>query len=576
MSVVLSEHLPLLASAPDGIQKLRGLILELAVRGKLVPQNPNDEPASELLKQIVKERVQQEENGTGKKSKPTPPVRKDEQAFELPDGWAWVRFADVTSYIQRGKGPDYADKSDYVVVSQKCVRWHGLDLSQARWITPESFSKYDTIRLLRGGDVLWNSTGTGTIGRAVVVPSLEAGQVLVADSHVTVVRSVLMSPIYLWRWIQSPSVQREIEGSASGSTNQIELATSTVTAHPLPLPPLAEQHRIVAKVDELMALCDRLEAEQADAVGAHARLVETLLGTLTQSTDAADLAANWKRLAEHFDTLFITEASIDALKQTVLQLAVMGKLVPQNVDAEPASGLLKRIEQERARLEMEGVCKKSKPLHPVSDGEFPFEVPASWKWVRIGNYVLHTDYGLSEKTTEMTDGVPILKMGDIQAGEVILGGQKAVPATTEGLPYLFLEPDDLLYNRTNSAELVGKTGIYRGPSQRYSFASYLIRIRCAKQITSPKYLNLVMNSPFFRQTEIVPHLKQQCGQANVNGTILRNMRIPVPPAEEQHRIVAKVEELMALCGRLKADLATARQRQGTLADTLIESALEAA
>ena len=141
---------------------------------------------------------------------------------------------------------------------------------------------------------------------------------------------------------------------------------------------------------------------------------------------------------------------------------------------------------------------------------------------------------------------------------------------------MFLEPDDLLYNRTNSAELVGKTGIFRGPAQQYSFASYLIRIRCANGMVSPTFLNFAMNAPMFRETEIVPHLKQQCGQANVNGTILRNMRIPVPPTAEQHRIVAKVDELMALCDRLKADLVDSRSRQAQLADTLIATALEAA
>ncbi|MBK8890944.1 MAG: restriction endonuclease subunit S [Dechloromonas sp.] len=135
----------------------------------------------------------------------------------------------------------------------------------------------------------------------------------------------------------------------------------------VPVPPLAEQHRIVAKVDELMALCDRLEAEQTDAGAAHARLVATLLGTLTQSADAAELAANWQRLAEHFDTLFTTEASLDALKQTILQLAVMGKLVPQDPNDEPASELLKRIAKERARLEAEGTGKKSKATPLVGE-----------------------------------------------------------------------------------------------------------------------------------------------------------------------------------------------------------------
>jgi type I restriction enzyme S subunit len=325
-----------------------------------------------------------------------------------------------------------------------------------------------------------------------------------------------------------------------------------------------------------MALCDRLEQEVGAGETAHAKLVETLLGTLTQSTDAAELAANWQRLAEHFDTLFTTEASLDALKRTILQLAVMGKLVPQDPNDEPANELLLRIAQERTRLETEGVCKKSKPMPPVGDDDGPFELPVGWIWERIGNYVLQTDYGLSEKTFAVADGIPVLKMGDIQGGNVILGGQKAVPPMTEGLPYLLLEPGDLLYNSTNSSELVGKTGIFRGPAQQFSFASYLIRIRCANWLVSPTFLNFVMNSPLFRETEIVPHLKQQCGQANVNGTILRNMRVPVPPAAEQHRIVAKVDELMAFCDRLKADLVESRNRQQRLATTLIETALEAA
>lgn len=384
-----------------------------------------------------------------------------------------------------------------------------------------------------------------------------------------------VSAYYAYRIFQKLDLTGEINLYRKG-VGISNLSGKALSSIPLPLPPLAEQRRIVAKVDELMALCDRLETEQADAEAAHARLVETLLATLTQSADAAELAANWQRLAGHFGTLLTTEAAIDALKQTVLQLAVMGKLVPQDPNDEPASELLKRIAHERAQLETEGICKKSKLLPEVLAAEWPFDLPEGWSWERIGNYVLQTDYGLSEKTFPTTEGIPILKMGDIQGGKVVLGGQKAVPPGTEGLPYLLLEPDDLLYNRTNSAELVGKTGIYRGPPKRYSFASYLIRIRCAKEIAPAGYLNLVMNSSVFREKEVVPHLKQQCGQANVNGTILRNMRIPVAPAAEQHRIIAKVDELMALCDRLKADLANARQRQATLADTLIAAALEAA
>ncbi|WP_445368329.1 restriction endonuclease subunit S [Methylomonas sp. BW4-1] len=265
--------------------------------------------------------------------------------------------------------------------------------------------------MLCEGDVLWNSTGTGTIGRACVIPELEHKPILVADSHVTVIRPIAFLSVFLWRWIQSPSVQSKIESAASGTTNQIELNTSTVISHPFPLPPLAEQHRIVAKVDELMALCDQLEAQHINAAEAHEKLVSHLLGTLTSTTVSPELvegplakdaahasiirqahdsvrtesfAENWQRIAAHFDTLFTTEASIDALKQTLLQLAVMGKLVPQDPNDEPASELLKRIQAEKAKLIAEGKIKKDKPLPAIAVDEKPFELPKEWEWVMLG------------------------------------------------------------------------------------------------------------------------------------------------------------------------------------------------
>lgn len=164
--------------------------------------------------------------------------------------------------------------------------------------------------------------------------------------------------------------------------------------------------------------------------------------------------------------------------------------------------------------------------------------------------------GSSVKSHNCEQGVPVLKMGDIQEGKLVLGGQKKVPRQIEDLPQLFLKRFDLLYNRTNSAELVGKTGIYLGEDDTYTFASYLIRIRFPTRLRNPAYSNLAMNAPYFRVTQIMPELRQQCGQANVNGTKLRNMVIPVPPLAEQHRIVAKVDELMAICAKLDVQLAT--------------------
>ena len=569
----LPAHLDLIAAAPDGIRKLRGLILELAVRGKLVAQDPSDEPAGELLKRIARERARLEAEGTCRKSEAMAVVGKDEQPFALPEGWEWSRLSAV-SLVNPRNAADDSTVASFVPMAMIGTSFDGKHLQEHR----------------KWGEIKQGFThfAENDIGVAKITPCFENSKACIFENlqsgigagttELHIVRSMggTLAPRFVLAYLKGPMFLQIGETRMTGTAGQKRLPKEFLEQNPFPLPPLAEQHRIVAKVDELMALCDRLEAEQTDADAAHARLVDTLLATLTRSADTAELSANWQRLAEHFDTLFTTESSLDALRQTILQLAVMGKLVPQDPDDEPASELLKRIAKERARLEAAGVCKKSKGMPLVGEDEQPFEVPEGWAWERIGNYVLQTDYGLSEKTLATTDGVPVLKMGDIQSGNVILGGQKAVPSTTEGLPYLLLEPGDLLYNRTNSAELVGKTGIFRGQTQQYSFASYLIRIRCAKDMTLPAFLNLTMNAPMFRDTEIVPHLKQQCGQANVNGTILRNMRIPVPPAAEQHRIVAKVDELLALVDRLKADLAGSGAKQERLAAALIESALQAA
>jgi len=236
-------------------------ILQAAVQGKLVPQNPHDEPASELLKRIQREKTQLFKEGKLKKEKPLPPITDDEIPYDLPEGWIWCRSDDICAYIQRGRSPEYSEEKIYPVVSQKCVQWDGVDMDKARFVTPESVSKYEEIRLLQTGDLLWNSTGQGTLGRiAIYDEKLNSYQLAVADSHVTVLRPLRILSKYMYCWFAAPEVQNTIEEKATGSTKQIELATSTIMNYVFPLPPLEEQQRIVTKVDELMALCDELKA----------------------------------------------------------------------------------------------------------------------------------------------------------------------------------------------------------------------------------------------------------------------------------------------------------------------------
>ncbi|MDI9072282.1 restriction endonuclease subunit S [Xanthomonas oryzae pv. oryzae] len=516
MTALLTHNLPMLAGAPNGIKKLRELILELAVRGKLVPQDPSDEPASELLKRIAGEKARLVAEGKIKRGKALAKIGAEEKTFELPEQWAWVRLADLAS-PQAG----FAFKSGGFNTSGL-----GFPLIRIRDVGQE-FSgtfyegEYRSEFVVEGGDYLISMDGQFRV-------ATWQGDTALLNQRVS--RLIFFGNESVRRFIASSLQARllELQGVKAYTTVD-HLSGGQISEAVIALPPLAEQHRIVAKVDELMGLCDQLEARQADADSAHAQLVQALLDSLTQARDAEDFAHSWQRLAEHFHTLFTTESSIDALKQTLLQLAVMGKLVPQDPSDEQASELLQRIAEEKMRLVAAGKLKKQKPLEGISSTETPFEIPSSWAWSKIGVIALSTEYGLSEKTSNLQDGAPVLKMGDIQGGNVLLGGQMKVSKKTEGLPELYLEPEDLLYNRTNSAELVGKTGIFLGQSGEYTFASYLIRIRCSKGLFSPFYLNASMNSPGFRETQIQPYLKQQCGQANVNGTIMKSMMVSVPP-----------------------------------------------
>ena len=338
----------------------------------------------------------------------------------------------------------------------------------------------------------------------------------------------------------------------------------------IPLPPVAEQHRIVAKVNELMAICKRLEAARAEREATRDRLATASLVRLNvPDPDPAmfqhDVAFSLKNLTP----LTTRPDQIKALRQTILNLAVRGKLVPQHPNDEPASKLLKRISLERNDLVARKVLRREKPLATIDANKPPFKVPSAWEWSRIGDAVLFTQYGTSTKSSSSEQGVPVLTMGNVQDGLIVWRNEKRIPNTAEELPALYLKQFDLLYNRTNSAELVGKTGIYLGEDDCRTFASYLIRIRASREHFSPHFLNLTMNTPEFRETQIVPLIKKQTGQANVNGTALRHMLIPVPPLAEQRRIVAKVDELMGLCDQLEAGLTTDEETRGRLVEALL-------
>lgn len=573
---LLEQHFDTAFAAPDGIKKLRELILTLAMQGKLVPQDPSDQPASELLKEIEAEKQRLVQAGKLKKPKPLPPVSEEEKPYALPQGWGWVKFGDISSYIQRGKGPSYVDFSTHRVISQKCVRWYGLDLEPARYIDPESLEKYEAIRFLQGGDLLWNSTGTGTIGRACLVPHNLNNAELVADSHVTIVRTLTVNNQFLWRWVQSPWVQAGIEKSASGTTNQIELNTSTVVNHLIPLPPLAEQNRIVAKIDELMARCDALEklraAQQEQRLTVHAAAIKQLLNIA--KPDQHQRAQTF--LAEHFGELYTVKENVAELRKAILQLAVMGKLVPQNPDDQPASELLKDIEAEKQRLVKAGKIKKPKPLPPVSEEEKPYALPQGWEWVRLDEIV---DIGSGVTKGRNLTGrevvsVPYLRVANVQRGYLDLSIVKEIDLPKSELEKYSLITGDLLITEGGDWDKVGRTCIWRGEVSVCAHQNHVFRARRYIESQSEVWLEKYLNS-WPARTYFAAASKQTTNLASINKTQLQRCPIPLPPASEQNFIVARADELMSLCDELDQQIEVANSKQAELLNALIHAQSQA-
>ena len=524
-------------------QQLKNSILQMAVQGKLVPQDTNDEPASVLLERIrtekerlIKEKkIKREKNPSVifKGADNTPyekigdEVRSlaDEVPFEIPDSWEWVRLIDVCEYIQRGKSPKYSPIKKYPVVAQKCNQWSGFSIEKAQFIEPNSLSSYGPERLLQDNDLMWNSTGLGTLGRmAIYKTAANPYELAVADSHVTVIRPLkqFVLPEYLYYYFANPSVQSVIEDQADGTTKQKELATATIKAYLTPIPPLDEQRRILAKLTEVLPVVKNY-------------------GVVYDETTA------------------MQEAFPESLKKSILQEAVQGKLVPQDPSDEPAEALLERIRAEKQRLIKEGKIKKDKHesvifrrdnshyekldgVERCIDDELLFEIPDSWEWVRLGT-VLEIARGGSPRpiqqylTTE-PDGINWIKIGDTdKGGKYIYKTKEKIRPEGVAKSRMVHSGDFLL---TNSMSF-GRPYILKSDGCIHD--GWLVlsnRFECY----SVDFLYYILSSPFayYQFCDSVSGAVVK----NLNSDKVANALFPLPPLSEQKRIVQRIEELLPL------------------------------
>lgn len=561
MTELLTDNLPLLAGAPNGIKKLRELILELAVRGKLVEQDASDEPASELLKRVAAEKARLVAEGKIKKQKPLSERDSEDPAFELPAGWAWARFADVVNVLN---GRAYK-KEELLDAGTPVLRVGNLFTSN-HWY-------YSTLTLeedkyCNPGDLLF--AWSASFG-----PFIWHGERSIYHYHIWKLDFYAkgqLSKHYLYNYLLEQT--QEIKAAGHG-VSMVHMTKEKMEKLVVPVPPLAEQHRIVAKVDELMALCDRLEAQQADAASAHAQLVQALLGSLTQSSDATEFAANWQRLAEHFHTLFSTEPSIDALKQTLLQLAVMGKLVPQDPSDVPACELLKRIAGEKAQLVAQGKIKKQTLFADSLEESKPFEVPEAWEWCRVNDLIsIKHGYAFSSAYfCESASPYVLTTPGSFfEAGGFRDRGDRTKYYCGPVEQEFALHAGDLIVAMTEQAAgLLGSTAFVPKDEKIYLHNQRLGKLIFDSETVFSGYIFHYFNGAYFRScvADSSTGMKVKHTSPGKIGTVF----FPLPPLAEQHRIVAKVDQLMALCDQLKTRLTQARQLNEQLASTLVEQAV---
>jgi type I restriction enzyme S subunit len=465
-------------------QDLKNSILQLAVQGKLVPQNPSDEPASELLKRIRAEKVTACHAGIIKKDRKLPEIEETELPYDTPDTWEWLRLGQLCQLLDGVKMSGV--KYPYLEAKYLRGKIEGTNIDSGKFV------KKGTMLILvdgeNSGEVFFASEDgyMGSTFKVLYIPE-----------------AVYVPYVLYFLLLKKQLFRNRKTGAAIPHLNK-ELFFNLL----FPVPPLAEQERIVAKIEELLPLVSEYDG------------VEKRISALN------------------------TEFP-DKLRKSILQQAVQGKLTERDPSDEPAIELLDRIRAEKAKLIAEGKIKKEKIIPVISEEDQLFDIPDTWTWTTIADTCTNIQYGTSEKSAP-SGKVAVLRMGNLQGGKIDYSNL-VYTSNDYDIERCHLEYNDLLFNRTNSKELVGKTAIYKAEIPAI-YAGYLIRV--TPIMIDSDYLNYVMQSRFFKKYCLAVKT-DAIGQSNINAEKLKRFVFPLPPLAEQKRIVACVEELLAMCDALK-------------------------
>lgn len=560
-----------LANAPEGIGKLRELVIQLAISGRLVERIEAEGTISPDIEAAAALRRAYEQELELRATRLHPPL--DSRPFPIPDHWQWIRLEQLCLYIQRGKGPKYVEKSLTHVVSQKCVQWSGFDLSSARFVADDSLDSYGKERFLCKGDLLWNSTGTGTVGR-VAIYRADEGVKAVADSHVTVVRLANCSPRYLWCVIASPWVQSRVEPShpdslVSGTTQQVELNTSTARALPIPLPPIEEQSRIVAKVDELMALCDKLETQQQARRKLQNALRQSTLQAVASATSPNELQTTWARLADNFGRLFHAPADVDDVVAELKNLAVRGLLTEAPVASPDLAAIKADCSQLRAQYIADGLMRRQKLVGMAECEEIYPDHWAVTAFDEVAVVIGGVTKGRDLRGRQLIV-CPYLAVANVQRGHFKLEGLKSIEIAADELAKYQVHEGDLLITEGGDWDKVGRTAIWRGGVANCLHQNHVFKARVPSKQLLNEWVELVFNSGVGRNY-FAGASKQTTNLASINMTQLRSFALPIPPLDEQQRILSVLSKLTTHCNEWRRQLERKQALSALLATAVVSS-----
>jgi type I restriction enzyme S subunit len=536
----------LFADAPNAVMKMRQLILTFAVQGRLVAQNPNDEPAQALLKK-------------------TPPTSKVSQVpaddfaepFRIPTTWAWIRLPRVLTKLTDGThhSPPNASSGEFMYVTAKNIKNDGVLLDDITFVTKRVHDEIYARCNPSFGDVLFIKDGATT--GIVTINQLKEPFSMLSSVALLKPSPAVFNRYLLWA-MRSPFFYEETRGGMKGAA--ITRVTLSVMAESLlPLPPLAEQKRIVAKVDQLMALCDQLEAQQQERETRHTALARASLARFAEAPNPTNL-----------NLLFHKSYSIPPadLRKSILTLAVQGKLVSQNPDEEVAHQLLIRVADEKFRLVQSKVIKSERPLDPISDNEALFRLPDKWAWCRAGDLCRSISSGSTPEQSvfSRTEGVPYLKVYNIRNQKVDFEYKaQFIPAAyhREKMKRSTLIPGDVIMNIVGPP--LGKVAIIPETFPEWNCNQAIAFFRPVFREFAPYIYMFLKQGSFLKNIELIG----TAGQDNISVTKCKFIPIPIPPLPEQRRIVAKVDELMALVDALETQLTTSQTKAAELMEAVV-------